>query len=120
MGARHAEVIQHGDGVLHRPLLRVGGRGGRYIRRRIAARVIGDAAIAAAEVAHLRFPASGIASKLMNEKNRDAASGRFAEELHPIIGDRIGHRSISLKTDEPYCKTNPGAIAGRVRAIRWG
>ena len=43
-----------------------------HVRRRIAARVVGDAAVAAREMAHLRLPAAVVAGELVHEHDRRA------------------------------------------------
>src|SRR5688572_11462085 len=58
MGAREAERIQHAADVVAGAGLRVALPVLRHIRGRIAARVVGDAAVAAREMPHLRLPAA--------------------------------------------------------------
>src|SRR5262249_10658077 len=54
-------------------------------------RGIGDAAVAAREVAHLRFPVGVVGRKLVQEQDRRAAAGFLEIELHLVVGDGVRH-----------------------------
>ena len=61
------KMIEQGDGVTHHVLVAVGRRIARHVGRRIAARRVGDAAVALAEFAHLRLPAAVVGREFMHE-----------------------------------------------------
>src|SRR5438094_7735781 len=63
----------------------------RHVRWRIAARRIGDAAMAAREVAHLRLPVGVVGRELVQEDDRRPASRLFIVKANAILGDGIGH-----------------------------
>ena len=56
----------------------------RHVRRRVAARVVGDAAIAPAEEADLRLPAVQIIGELVHEHDRRAFSGFFVVQAYAV------------------------------------
>ena len=92
MGFRYFEMAHDGAEIGDRVVLAVSGNRRRNIRGRIAACAIGNAAVAAREVAELRLPTAKVARELMHEDDRITAAGFFVIELH-IVVRRIGHRS---------------------------
>src|SRR5215471_6393647 len=66
------QVIEHGDRVSHDVHVGVSRWVARHVGRSVAARRVGDAAIAPAELAQLRFPAAMVAGELVYEQNRRA------------------------------------------------
>ena len=72
VGALDTEMVEDGDGVRHRAVLAVSIRVFRHVGRRIAAGVVGDAAVAPREMAELRLPAQAVARELVNEEHRMA------------------------------------------------
>ena len=64
------EMIEHRDCVAHDMLKAVDVARHRHVGRRIAARGIGDAAVALAEFTQLRFPTAVIATEFMHEQDR--------------------------------------------------
>ena len=80
------EPADHCCGIVGGALLGVGIHGRRDVRRRPTARGVGDAAIAAREIAHLRLPAHIVAAELVQEKNSVSRAGLLVVELHTIIG----------------------------------
>ena len=91
MGFRYLQVIEHGERVAIEMLVGVDVGGRRHVGRRVAARGIGDAAMAAREVAHLRFPVGVVGRELVQEDDRGSAPGLFEIEADIILGDGIGH-----------------------------
>jgi hypothetical protein len=85
------EMIEHGDAIAHHMLVGVGIAVGRRVRRRIATRGIGDAAIALAEFAHLLLPAAVIAGEFMHEQNRRALTDLFVIETDFVGCDCVRH-----------------------------
>jgi len=70
MRAIYSQRIQHCTDVIASTLLGIALDIVRHIRRRIAARVIGNATIAAREMVQLRFPGAPVARKLVHENDR--------------------------------------------------
>jgi hypothetical protein len=83
--------IHHGADVVARAVLRVLVDRVGHLGRRIAARIVGDAAIEPAEMAHLRFPRADIAGKLVHEHDRDAGADLLVIELHSVVGGQMRH-----------------------------
>src|SRR5437899_11861276 len=86
MSLAEREPGAHGTDVVARLVLRIFFAVRGDVGRWIAARVEGNAAIAAGEVAQLRLPAAMVAGKLVHKDDRRPAAGLFEIELHPIIG----------------------------------
>src|SRR6185312_10699508 len=70
-----AEVMQYRHRIVAREFITVIGIGLRHVRRRIAARVIGDAAIAAGKIPDLAFPFAIIGAVFVNEQDGKAGAG---------------------------------------------
>ena len=85
------EMIEHGDGVAHHVLVAVGVARRRHVGRRIAARGIGDAAVALAEFAELRLPAAMVAGEFVHEQDRRALPRFFVMEPHIVGCERVRH-----------------------------
>src|SRR5581483_6986675 len=85
------EPVEHGAdivagarlGVLRDVLGNVGGR--------VAARVVGDASVASAEVADLRLVTAMVAGKLVDEDDRHPLAGLLVVELHAVVGGDVRH-----------------------------
>jgi hypothetical protein len=97
VGLVDPEPVEHGNGIGGGQRLRIGVDARGHIRRRIAARGIGDAAMAAAEIANLRFPARVVAAEFMDEEDRRACTGLFHIELHAVAGGDHRHRKIPFR-----------------------
>ena len=97
MGALDAEMVEDGDGVCHRVVLAVSVRVLRHVGRRIAAGVIGDAAVAPREMAELRLPAHVVAREFVDEEHRMARPGLFVIEPGSVRRRRIGHGCYSSR-----------------------
>src|SRR6202047_540241 len=69
------KMIEHHENVVRRAVLAVGRRILRHVRRRIAARGIGDGPVTPAKMLKLLFPAAMIAGEFMDEDDRRAAAG---------------------------------------------
>jgi hypothetical protein len=83
---------EHVANIVARPLLRIAFPIFRYVRGWIAARVEGDAAIAAREIAHLRLVTAIIAGEFVHEHDRVADAGLFVVEADAVISNNVGHR----------------------------
>ena len=68
-----SEMIEHRERVGIEVLVGVDFGGGRHVGWRVAARGIGDAAVAAREVTHLRLPIGVVGRELMQEDDRGSA-----------------------------------------------
>src|ERR1700709_1425956 len=93
MGGGNFQVIEHRDRVVAEMLVAVGVRI-RNMRRDVTARRIGDAAVAAREVAHLRLPARIVSSKLMDKKDRRALARLLEIKLHIVWRRDVWHFAL--------------------------
>src|SRR6266567_4380646 len=93
-------------------LLRVSFAVVRHVGGRIAAGIERDAAIAAAEIAHLRFPGPAVACEFVDEDDRDARSDLLVKELHAVVGGEMGHAGAPQNRIDPWRD-------GRVMTLRW-
>jgi hypothetical protein len=91
MRLRDFEVIEHGERVGVEMFVGVDVGRGRHIRRRVAARGIGDAAMPAREVAHLRLPIGVVGREFVQEDDRRSLTGLFEVEADIVAGDGVGH-----------------------------
>src|SRR5215475_503894 len=89
-------MIEYGNGVAHDMLVTVDVRISRYIGWFVAARGIGDAAIAFAEFSELRLPTAMVAGELMHEQYRRAVANFFVVELNFVWCDRVRHWKSTL------------------------
>ncbi len=62
------------------------------VRRRIAALTERDAAMRAAEVAHLRLPGAIVTGKFMDEDNRRSRARFLVIQIHAVTGSDFWHR----------------------------
>src|SRR5699024_9401501 len=101
------QVIHDGEDVVGRALLGIAGQIVRYVRGRVTARVVGDAAVASREVANLRFPAAAVAGELVYEHDGKPAPGFLVVQLDSVIslGKRHGGYSIR-QVGEQICDEN--------------
>jgi hypothetical protein len=76
---------------------------GRHVGRRIAARGIGDAAMAARKVAHLRLPIGVVGGEFVQENDRSSISRLFVMETDIIFRDGVGHLSFLLVGRPEFC-----------------
>jgi hypothetical protein len=63
----------------------------RHVGGRIAARGIGDAAMAAREIAHLRLPVGVVGRELVEEDDRRSAARLLEIESDIVARDGVGH-----------------------------
>ena len=85
------EVIEDGERVVVEMPEAVDFRQGRHLGGRITARGIGDAAMAAREIAHLRLPVGVVGRELVEEDDGRSAA-RFLEiEPDVVARDGVGH-----------------------------
>ncbi len=97
MRAPNAERIEHGEDIVPRTLLGIPLDISRHIGRRVASRVIGDAAIAAREMAHLRFPGAPVSGEFVHEDDRRAGAALFVVQLYAIVRYQGWHAGCSLR-----------------------
>jgi hypothetical protein len=62
------------------------------VRRRIAALTERDAAMRAAEMAHLRLPGAVVTGKFMDEDDRRSRPGFLVIQIHAVTGSDFRHR----------------------------
>ena len=110
MRFRDFEMIEHGERVGVEMLVGVDLGRRRHVGGRIAARRIGDAAVAAREIAHLRLPIGVVGREFVQEDDRRSASRLFEIEADIIFGDGMGHLEFLLVG-------RPGFHTPRVRAF---
>ena len=91
---RIGQRIEHPPDVVAGARLRVFLASVGHVGRRIAARVEGDAAIAPAEMTHLRFPGPGVAGEFMHEHDRNARPDLLVIKLHAIVGGKMRHAAV--------------------------
>ncbi len=89
------QMIQQVHRVGEGGLPAIGGSLARHVGRRIASGVQDDAAVAAREIAHLVFPASVVATELVQEQDRIAFAGILEIKLHAVAFG-MGHVSSLL------------------------
>src|SRR5262249_61989134 len=81
--------IEYRADIVTRALLRIFFLILRHIRRRIATRIEGDAAIMLRKMADLLLPGANVASKFMNEYDRYAFARILLIEFHSIVSRSI-------------------------------
>jgi hypothetical protein len=91
MRAPNAEMIEYRGRIVGLLRLAIGGGIVGHVGGRIAARVIGDAAVAAGEMPHLRLPAAVIAGELVREDHRGAGPGLLVIEADRVIRGQHWH-----------------------------
>jgi hypothetical protein len=94
--ALDAERVEHAADVVPGAGLRVALEVLGHVGRRVAARVVRNAAVAARKVAHLRLPAAVVAAELVHEHDRRAAARLLEIELDAVVG-REGWHNASLR-----------------------
>ncbi len=95
------ERVEHGADVVPGAVLRIARRVLRHVRGRIAARVVGDAAIAPPEIAHLAFVAAIVVGEFVDEDDRRPRPGLLVIEAHAVIGRQVWHRFPLCCDSEP-------------------
>src|SRR5258707_11901615 len=90
------QMIEHRERISIEMLVSVDLGGSRHIRRRVAARGIADAAVAAREVTHLRLPIGVVGGEFVQED--DGCSAPRLLEIEPDIVARygVGHLTFLL------------------------
>ena len=111
MGAVQLQMIEHGCDVVGRAVLRILPHILRHVRRRIAAGVVGDGAVALAEMPQLRFPAPEVAGEFVHEDDGHAGACLLVIEFHPVIGSGVRHASLRLSA---------GELSGEMRVLQSG
>jgi hypothetical protein len=105
------QVIENGQDVVGCADLAVARGLLRHIRRRVAARAPGDAAMALAEMAHLHLPRAVVGGELVDEDDGRARAGLLVVELHAVVGGGKWHRFSPVALDFSSCSAH---LAGKV------
>ena len=95
------ERVEHGADVVAGAVLRVARRLFGHVRGRVAAGVVGDAAVAPPEIAHLPFIAAVIVGEFMDKDDRRPRPGLLVIKPHTIIGRKLWHRSLPCLPRQP-------------------
>ena len=85
------QVIEHRERVGVEMLVGVDFLRCGHVGRRVTARGIGDAAVAAREIAHLRLPIGVVGGEFVQEDDRRAGACFLEIEPDIVAGDGIGH-----------------------------
>jgi len=85
----------------------VGGAGLRHVRRRVPARVVGDAPVVAAEPPYLSFPGTVVGGELVQDDDRVARARLFVVELGSGTLDKRHGESLRVGVD----------VAGALRPV---
>src|SRR5690349_13643941 len=104
------EVIENSERVGVEVLVGVDIGRRRHIGWRIAAGGIGDAAMAAREVTHLRLPISVIRGEFVEENNWASLAGFFEVKPHVVLRARVGHFVILSSTRRRWQLTPVAAM----------
>ncbi len=96
------ERVEHGADVVPGAVLRIARRVFRHVRGRVAAGVVGDAAIAPPEIAQLAFVAAIVVGEFVNEDDRRPRPGLLVIEAHAVIGGQVWHRLSPLRDSGRY------------------
>src|SRR5271154_2915402 len=93
-GMRFADLqfVEHGADVVAGAILRIARRIFRHLRGRVAAGVVGDAAIAPPEIAHLAFVTAIVVGEFVDENDRRSRAGFLVIEADAVIGRQLWHR----------------------------
>src|SRR5262249_11383259 len=91
-----AEAVEHRKDVVAGAVLRIALRLRRHVGGRVTAGVVGNAAVAPAEMAQLRLPRAVVAGELMYEHDRRTRTDLLVKEFHAIVGGKVRHRVDSL------------------------
>ena len=96
-----AERVHHRDHIGAGGVLAVAGGIVGDIRGPIAALAIGDAAMRAAEAAHLRLPCTVVAGKFMDKDHGRACARFLVIEIYAVGGIDFGHRDAACPGASP-------------------
>ena len=96
--ALDAERIEHAARVVARSRLGVALDLRRHVGRRIAARVVRDAAVAARKMPQLRLPASAIAGELVHEEDRGSRAGLLEKQPDAVVRGDCWHNAKPIWT----------------------
>jgi hypothetical protein len=86
VGLLNLDRVDHGQSILHSPILRISSRIGGHIRRGITPGGKRDTPVSAGEVTHLRLPAAMVTRKLVYEENWGALPCHLYVEGHLVVG----------------------------------
>ena len=102
------EMIEHGERIAVEVLVGVDFVRSGDIGGRVAARGLGDAAVAAREVTHLRLPIGVVGREFMQKENRRAAACFLIIEPDIVACDGIGHWRVPLFLSKSSIAVNAG------------
>src|SRR5690349_156613 len=88
------EPIEHAADVRSGARLRIARSRRRHGGGRVTAGVVGNAAIASGEIAHLRLPTAEVAGKLVHEHDRGATTHFLVVEGNVVVGADVGHGAL--------------------------
>ena len=91
-----ADRIEHGEDIVGGARLRIGRDLLGHVRRRKAARVEGNRAIALAEMPQLRLETPDVAGELVDEDHGTAAAGLLEIQAYAVICRRMRHQACPL------------------------
>src|SRR5579885_1748863 len=115
---RDVERVQHCPDIVARPLLRVLLPVFWHIRRRIAACVVGDAAVPPREEAELRLVASVIAGELVDKQDRIPGPCLLVIEPDPVVCGEVRHRWFLLAPRSYVAPCRSGKPCALSRSLR--
>src|SRR5215510_16009714 len=88
------QCVENRLDVVAGAFLRIGVDAVRNIGGGKAASVVGDAAVALAEIPQLGLPRAAVASKFVHEYDRSAGADLFVTELHAVVGGEMRHSGL--------------------------
>src|SRR5262245_43004445 len=101
-------MIENSHRITHNMHVAVGFGIGRNIGWLVSACIVGDAAVALAELAQLALPAPMVACKLVNEEDRRAMPYFLVVKLHIVRRRCVRHQNKSR-----YSFCSQGVTSGR-------
>ena len=81
--------IEHGADVVAGAILRIARRVLGHVRGRVAAGIVGDAAVAPPEIAHLAFVAAIVVGEFVDEDDRRPRPCLLVIEADAVIGRQL-------------------------------
>src|SRR6185436_7460139 len=94
VSALDSQRVEDAADIVTPALLRIALPVLRHVRRRVATRVVSDAAVAAGKVPYLRLPAAMIAREFVHEHHRGAAAGLLLEQRDVVVGLERWHMAF--------------------------
>src|ERR1035437_7654642 len=94
------ECVEHRTDVVTRPLLRVTLSVIGHVGWWITPRVVGDAAVPLAEIAHLRLIGTQVTGEFVHPNDRNSAAYLFIVELDSIVSCHVRHGALAFAVSE--------------------